>query len=316
MLIALIVTGVVAVAFAAMFLLTKGSAGEFRAQAEARESALIAERDQLRASLAERDREVESTRSDLTAAGNETVVLKGELTTSANEIRRLGSQIIERDATIATRAADVAERDERLAGRAREIAALNADIAALNGDIDGLRSQLEAAERRAGDAEAALAAAREAGIVIGDTVDAGHPAALWDLEVARSERTWRTSVALDPSADSPFETTDDPVRLAVEIEAAALRENVGSAIVVDWEAAAVADPGRRHLIVRVAQELLETAARSPEPARLVASGDEEITLRLVSGEGDEVLSMIPPHVVNDLIDVRAGAGLSITVKAE
>ena len=71
-----------------------------------------------------------------------------------------------------------------------------------------------------------------------------------------------------------------------------------------------------HLVVRVAQELLEAAARSPEPSTLVVTGDEEIHLRLEAvNDDDEVINIIPPRITSDLVDVREETGLSITVKA-
>lgn len=307
MLIPFVIAAVLAAGLGAMLLMTRSSASEARVQAGARESALEAERDGLQTKLAETERDLASSQSEVASAKanidkgkTQIEKLNEEAAKSASEIRRLGGQIDE-----------ARQLSDDQTGR---IENQSAEIAALVSEHNDLQARLEIVTRRADESEA-----RNTGIVIGETdADTGtRPTALWDLEVTRSERTWRTSVATNPAADtSPFDTTDDPVRLAVEIEAAALRENVGSAITIDWRAAPVDDPARRLLIVRVAQEMLEVAARAPDPARLVATGETETTLKFVSVDDDEVLSMIPPHIVSDLIDVRDETGLSVTVKAE
>lgn len=300
MLIALIVVAVLALGLLVSLVLTRSSAAEFREQAEARETALVTERDELEEKRASLGRE-------LTAARTEVDTLTGDVGTKSAEIARLSEELDKARAVGADRAARIESQ--------------SAEIAALVSDHNALQARLETAEaaRVAADARADEAEARSTGIVIGDViVDGPHADALWDLEVARSERTWRTSVAVDPaSPQGPFDAADDPLRLAVEIEAAALRENVGAFIMIDWHAAPVDHAARRHLILRVAQEMLEEAARNPEPSRLVASGDDEITLELRAAEEvEDVISIIPPRIASDLIDVKEEAGVSITVKAE
>lgn len=106
---------------------------------------------------------------------------------------------------------------------------------------------------------------------------------LWGLELLRSERTWRISVATSPDGESPFNDTDNPLRLAVEIEAAALREDVGAYTSVRWEASPVDDPIRSLRILRVSQELLSEAARDPRPVELVVSDHgEQVHLVLIN----------------------------------
>ncbi|MDH3679153.1 MAG: hypothetical protein OEV40_04300 [Acidimicrobiia bacterium] len=301
MLIALIVVAVLAVGLVIMLLLTRSSAAEFRALAERRESALLAERDSLKETRTQLGRE-------LSAARNEVEQRTRELARQTAEVRRLDGEIV-KARTVA------GEQTARIESQSSEISALVADN-------NALQQRAEAAEAAQKEAEEATAAAeaRNARVVIGDvaTVDGAHPETLWNLEVTRSERTWRNSVAVDPSAPTgPFEATDDPVRLAVEIEAAALRENVGAFITIDWQAAPVDDPARRHLIVRVAQEMLEAAARNPEPLRLVATGDDDVRLELQPIEADDTVVTVPaPRFATDLVDVRTETGLSVTVKAD
>ncbi len=160
------------------------------------------------------------------------------------------------------------------------------------------------------------------GVVRHDPPAPGQAETLWQLELGRSERTWRHSVATLPDADSPFMATDNPLRLAVEIEAAALREEVGAFISVRWDAGKVEDPARSHLILRVAQELLAEASRDPEPLELVAttgaadaSGRRAIDFALVApDDNDRSVSIEPPSLQSDVIDVSTQTGLVISVR--
>lgn len=316
MVIVLIALALLVVGLLLALVLMRGSATEFRLQAEAREEALIAERAGLREKQAELER-------GLTSRRNEVERLNTEGARQAGEIRRQASQLSERAAAAAQMKADLEERIEAQSG---EISALVADMNGLQKRVEEADAALVEAEkaRLAAEEEIAAAESRNAGLVIGELaeVDGAHPEALWDLEVARSERTWRNSVAVDPtSPEGPFVDAADPVRLAVEIEAAALRENVGAFISIDWQAEPVNDPAQRHLVVRVAQEMLEAAARNPEPLRLVATGESDVTLRLELAEPDpdspsDQVTIPSPMVASDLIDIREDVGLSVTVKAE
>ncbi|MGY6501919.1 MAG: hypothetical protein ACXIVQ_13640 [Acidimicrobiales bacterium] len=175
-------------------------------------------------------------------------------------------------------------------------------------------SRAEAAETEAGASEAALTAAREA-TVSADKERAAVAESLWALELARSERTWRHSVSIAPGAPSPFADADDPLRLAVEIEAAALHEDVGATLAVEWHVS-VESPSRRLLVLRTAQELLALAARE----------DAEITLRATGGTDDEVVFSLTPDddaapldlartpVAQQLVTSADGSGLRLTVR--
>lgn len=291
--VALIVVAVVAMVFVGLFLSTRSSAAEYRQLADEREAALQAERDQLKGDIA-------GLQAELNAAKRETERINEKANTSAAEVRRLGGEL--------DKARSVADQQgERIEAQA-------ARILEFEGEVADLQAQIEVAEKAA-----ASATARASGLVIGEMDDDGaRPETLWNLEMTRSERTWRTSVATNPQVDSsPFDVSDDPARLAVEIEAAALRENVGAALDVDWQATAVENPTQRHLVVRVAQELLESAARSPEPSVLKAvDGDDgEILLSLASAEESaEVINIIPPQITSDLLTFKED-GLAVTVKA-
>lgn len=350
MLIVLILLGVVAAGLAVALMLSKQSASEFRAQADERERALLVERDDLNRQVADLDRALATAKGEVSQLKKEAVQAEAEtrrITSERDHARVQNSELegrVESQATeLAAEAAAKNDLQSTLIETEQDLREQRSSLATASGALATATEELAAAKAATAEAEAATLAAKaetevatlavkaeaeaqiaeiearhSAAIEIGEEVRVGaaNPANLWDLEVARSERTWRTSVATNPEAEqTPFETAEDPVRLAVEIEAAALRENVGAFITIEWEAAPISDPARRHLIVRVAQEMLEVAARNREPSRLVVSGDDEIGLRLLSADDDEVVSIVPPRVVTDLIDVREETGLNVTVKA-
>ena len=144
-----------------------------------------------------------------------------------------------------------------------------------------------------------------------------EPQTLWELELQRSERTWRHSVSIAPeSTASPLVDSDDLLRTAVEIEAAALKEEAGAFISVDWQAAPVQDAARSHLILRLAQEMLAEAAREPIPVCLVASGTGAVTLSLEPAEeGDKgiEIDLRPPAVAGQLIELTDDHQAQVTI---
>ena len=151
-------------------------------------------------------------------------------------------------------------------------------------EAEDLRSRIAGLEQALATARATTSVARPG------TMPELDPGILWQLELARSERTWRYSVAMFPDDESPFAETDDPLRLAVETESAALRDEVGAFLSVDWRIGSIDRPGHCHLILRVAQEMLAQAARVEEPTVLVVTADAKgnVVLRLLpSEEGDQ-----------------------------
>ena len=291
-----VIAAVLAVAFLGMWLAAQSKLGS-----------LTGERDDLQSSL---DR-----------VNGELGVRDGELKDSTAQLATLETKKTAVDNELASTKSRLDDANDALRKRTELADAQALQIDALSAERDELRQQVSDIEERI-----ATLAARP-GVVVGDmTTDPSTAAGagaevLWGLELARSERQWRTSVAIDPTSEtSPFQSTDDPVRLAVETEAAALREDVGALITVDWQAPPIESVSRRLMIVRVAQEMLATAARVPGAARLLVTHDDEsgeLKMEFVSADdGGEVLNLIPPQISSDLIDVRNDTGLSVTVKAE
>ncbi len=212
------------------------------------------------------------------------------------------------------------ESNEALRKRTELADAQAMQIDALSGERDELKQQLLEAEERI------VTMAARPGVVVGQPGEGVDPVTddasmLWQLEVSRSERLWRNSVAINPIGDtSPFETTDDPARKAIEIEAAALREDVGALISVEWKADIIEEPSRRLMVVRIAQEMLATASRAPGAARLVvengADGSGELMMRFESADdGSDVINLIPPQISSDLIDIRNESTVAVKAAA-
>jgi hypothetical protein len=114
---------------------------------------------------------------------------------------------------------------------------------------------------------------------------------LWSLERTRTERTWRQSVSLDPSGPGPFSAGGDPARVSIEVEAAAVREDVGSVIEIDWQVEGPIAQGDGLLLVRSAQELLARASRTVEDGVLVVSRDGDYLVLSLLGPERKVLDL-------------------------
>ena len=105
---------------------------------------------------------------------------------------------------------------------------------------------------------------------------------LWTLERARSERTWRHSVALGPDGSSVFDTTDNPLREALQVELDAAHEDVGALVELDTDVPADVTAAGSVLILRAAQELLARAVKAAE----------ETTLRVRVDGADVVVTVL------------------------
>lgn len=236
-------------------------------EAQAERDAAIAASDAatvaLEEALAERDR--------LQAAVDDT----------SGELARLDEQIAELRADLANAQEAAREADQAAVGALAQADANEALLTASRVEVDSLRADLEAARARpapAPDAERPEAAPL---LVEG----------LWALERTRIERTWRQSVALDLTGPGPFSADgdDDPVRVAVEVEAAAVREDVGSVIEVDWRIDGRLGAADGLLVVRTAQELLVSGSRVVEDGVLVVERDgSQVVMALRGPEGVEV----------------------------
>ncbi len=279
---------------------------------------VLAERKAARSAeeLAETSQRLATTESELRAAKATIGELEATVAETETERDYLAGQLDENAQLLSSTADSLSEANESLRKRTELADAQAMQIDTLSAARDELQQRLTVAEERI------VTLASRPGVVVGElSTEDSNAEMLWDLEVARSERAWRNSVAINPVDDpSPFETTEDPVRTAVEIEASALREDVGAMITVDWTAGLIESPSRRLIVVRVAQEMLALASRAPGAAKLMVAeqGDDgELTLEFETmDDSKQVINLIPPRISSDLIDIRNDTGLSVTVKAE
>ncbi len=257
---------------------------------------------------------------------NETITLKSHIAQlqetnadQAEEIERkdtktatLKTRIQSLDEKIAQHEATIKTKNELSHAQSLKIDDLGKEKTLLKDKHAELESQLQEAEKKI----VSLATRPDAVFKELATSENHNAATLWQLELARSERAWRHSVATNPLSDeSPFEDVKDPTRLAVEVEAAALREDVGTYITIDWQAEPIDDPSRQHLVVRVAQELLAEASRSTTKAKLLVTGSDDLKLEFIPTGEDDDSNLIPPQITNELIDLSQNEGISITVKS-
>ncbi len=302
MVIAVVALAVLAFALVALLLRSQSRSTELTSDLDSARRDLTSTKDRLGSQIAQHEETISALQS--TASESEARIAQLEHTeqTTQLELTEAKAAATEHQEAVTTVRAELAESMER----AEELAAQNN---ALVDDRDALKNEIEAAKSAPS-------------IVLGQEHTNGSNSspmeALWDLELTRSERTWRHSVAINPEEDpNPFADTDDPVRLAVEIEAAALREDVGAFITIEWNAPPVADTGRRQLVLRVAQEILAAAAREPAPSTLRVSGEAELTLELIqTDEDDQIINLVPPVIDSSLVDVQSAQGLRITVRTD
>lgn len=150
-------------------------------------------------------------------------------------------------------------------------------------DLELTTTSLTAALRSRNDATAEIEQLREAQHLGADT------AALWALELARVERRWHASVAPGIDLTSPLvdASVDDQPRVALEIVAAALREETGTRSSVDWQLAAPLAAATALLTVRAGDEMMASAAPQAEAVRLTVSmSDGRVILRVDAFDTD------------------------------
>jgi hypothetical protein len=177
-----------------------------------------------------------------------------------------------------------AERDAAVsrateAETARDTATADAEQA--RATAEEARTAATAAEQARQDAEARAA---------GTGVD---PQVLWALEQARSERTWRQSVAIGEG--SFLDGADDPLLAALQVELDAAREDVGAIVELDADLPAAVTPAGSVLVLRAAQELLARSMKTAEETtlRIRVDGDDVVVTVLATDEDGEPVAVEP-----------------------
>ncbi|CAN5682176.1 hypothetical protein BH24ACT5_BH24ACT5_11480 [soil metagenome] len=175
-----------------------------------------------------------------------------------------------------TAAAEAVTRADEVTRRHAELQvardAADERVRAMEQQIADAQARLLDVERRAADA------ARRAGV---------DPDVAWELERARSERTWRFSVSPGPHVESTLAAAAEPLVEALQIELDAAREDVGAVVDLDASIPADLSPAASVLTLRLAQELLADVVRRSESTVLhVHDDDADLVIRVESVDAD------------------------------
>jgi hypothetical protein len=213
---------------------------------------------------------------ELDAANVRAVGIQGELLSTQEQLK--STEIARDDASGRIQAAEKRAEEAETARRSAE-----KQLSSAFADVGAATSRAQAAEIAAEAAQSAASTARAA------LVDAGWghgpgPGTLWSLELARSERTWRNSVATDPS--SAFEPGSDRLRAAIETDLAAAREDAGVDVDLVWELVGEIEALAALAVLRVAQELVAGAVPLADEAQLVVEPDDtDVIVRVAERDG-------------------------------
>ena len=154
-----------------------------------------------------------------------------------------------------------------------------------------LAAETEARELATGDANEAAAELQR----VRRLVDGFDPEVLWSLELRRSERTWRLSVAPSPEVPSELAEAQHPLVAALQIEVEAVREEVGTIVSLDAVIEGDLTPAATVLTLRVVQELMATVVRRAEEAAVhVRLVDEDVVIVMeATDENGEAVPLEP-----------------------
>ncbi len=234
--------------------------------------------------------------------------------------RELDAALTEQSSELSTTRATLEQQEEAADAKERENVELTLETERLQ--VELVEAADEAAKQRAPSVPSVLVTEDGSDL----DVPGFSPAMAWDLELVRSERTWRYSVAANPVEDpSPFREADiNALKLAIEIEALALREDVGAFIGIDWrvgtEIDPASDPARAHLTLRLAQELLASAAREMAPSTLIVASDPErggVSLEVVASDPTDVdFKIPPPPIASEWIGIDEHGGMVVTIRVD
>lgn len=240
--------------------------------------------------------------------------LHRERTTLGDERTRLEQRVHALEADLATAGDELAAARAAAEAAGEEAAAAQAEVAATRAEADATAERAAEAEQRVSDLDARIAALRAAG---------GDPALLWSLELERTARRWRHSVAPGPATTTPLATSTNVLRTAVEIVAAAVNEESGTAVRVAWELGDDEVPDAVALqVLRTADELVAAAAMVTDHAVLTVSRDEGgVRVAIVPGAAGGTAMPADAGVLARLLAAHAqasseGGGASVVVPAD
>ena len=255
---------------------------EQRSRADGAEAAVAAGLDR-EAALDERldDAAVERVELERSIAelDEERTRLQASVEDSSGEVARLDDQLAVLRDDLANAQEAAREADGAAVAAVAQADATHLDLIRARGEAEALRTELDelraAPEPPPDDERPEVAPLLVEG--------------LWSLERTRTERTWRQSVSLDPTGPGPFAGGDDTARVAIEVEAASVREEVGSVIEVDWQVDGPIPLGDGLLLVRSAQELLARASRTVEDGVLLVARDgDDLVVSLLGPDRESI----------------------------
>jgi hypothetical protein len=213
---------------------------------------------------------------ELDAANARAVGIQGELLGTQEQLR--STEVARDDATGRIEAAEKRAADAEVSRAHAE-----SELSSAYAEVGAATSRAQAAEIAAEAAQSAASTARA------QLVDAGWghgpgPGTLWALELARTARTWRNSVATDPRV--AFEPGPDRLRTAIETDLAAAREEAGVDIALVWELVDEIEALAALAVLRVAQELVAGAVPLADEAQLVVEPDDaDVIVRVSERDG-------------------------------
>ncbi len=287
--------------------------------------------DDLETELATTDAARRQALTDVAAARSEADDAHRARDDAAERVQRARRDAAEVGARLAAEAAARAEADQRRA----EADDARAQAEQATAEAEQRRSEAEQrcaeAERHRDDADQARAQAeaqlaqtetrlahiegrRVEGTATPETVVAAEvetstAAVLWQLALARAERTWRTSIALGFEDGSPLAASADALRTAVEIEVDAAREEAGAGIDLDWTFVAPAPPEAALVVLGVIESVVQSVAKTASMTTIgVQEGPDavEVAFSSVDDAGDPVALDLPAGLVAGPGAIRVG----------
>jgi hypothetical protein len=223
---------------------------------------------------------------------------------------RLTDQRTAAAAATATAEQTAAERDaEQARALAAELARDEAASRATDAEAQAAEAEVRAGEAASQAADAATRAAEaEARAAEAAARNGLDPDVLWTLERARSERTWRQSVALGAGEPSVFDGSDHPLREALQVELDAAREDVGAVVELDADLPDRLTVSASVLALRATQELVADIVRRSEESTVrigVDGTDLVVDIDAVDEDGGPVLPDPLPLPPSAAVEVTA-----------
>lgn len=180
----------------------------------------------------------------------------------------------------------LADRDDACAARDEALATLEQAGAGADERVrraeqarSRLEEQVSAAESARAEAEASMSRLFTGGS------DEAVARALWEAEVGRADRAWRSSIAPMVLADPPdAASVGASLTTSIAHELERLREEVGVSTELRGSLAVEPDPLVALVALRSAQELVAETARHCNSVEVTLGGDDALRIS-VSGEG-------------------------------